>query len=197
TLTQRTTPASTRAAPLAPQITSPLARASGLTLRGGLEFRGVGAVPRNRYKTDANNLGPRAGVAYAINGSTVLRGGFGVFFAPGLVRLFNGGNPGFAVTTPFVATIDGVNPVGNLTNPFPTGLQPLTGSSQGASTLVGTSISALTYDTPLPDSLQWNFGVQRELPSSIAVNVSYAGNHGLRLPVNAGLNSLNPIFFGS
>jgi len=185
-----------RIATVEPGIESPLAQRTGLPLRGGLQFRGVNGASRGRYKTDANNIGPRIGLAYSLNLRTVVRGGFGVFYSPGLVRLFNGGNPGFAVTTPFVATIDGVTPVGNLTTPFPTGLQPLAGSSQGAATLAGASVAALTYDTPLPYSLQWNFGVQRELPGSMTVNVSYAGNHGVKLPINTGLNGINPILYG-
>ncbi len=185
-----------RLATIDPGLESPLARATGLPLRGGLQFRGVNGASRQRYKTDANNIGPRIGLAYSVNPKTVVRGGFGVFYTPGLVRLFNGGNPGFSVTSPFVASIDGVNPVGSLATPFPGGLQPLAGSSQGAATLVGTGIAALNYDTPLPYSLQWNFGVQKELPGSMAVNLSYAGNKGVKLPVNVGLNALNPSFFG-
>ncbi len=186
-----------RIATVEPDIESPLARATGLPLRGGLQFRGVNGAPRQRYKTDADNLGPRFGLAYSITPKTVLRGGFGVFFTPGLVRLFNSGNPGFTVTTPFVATIDSVTPVGSLVNPFPNGLQPLAGSSQGAATLVGTSVGALKYDTPLPYSMQWNFGVQRELPGATGVSVSYAGNKGVLLPVNMALNALNPIHYGA
>ncbi len=185
-----------RLATVDPNIESPLARPTGLPLKGGLVFRGVGGASRARYKTDANNIGPRFGFAYSVDSKTVVRGGLGVFFSPGLVRLFNGGNPGFTVTTPFVASIDGVNPVGSLTNPFPGGLVPLTGSSQGALTLVGTGVGALTYDTPLPYSAQWNFGVQREFPGAISLNVSYAGNKGVKLPVNSGLNALNPVFYG-
>ena len=186
-----------RIATVEPDIPSPLAQPTGLPLRGGLEFRGVNGAPRSRYNTDANNIGPRFGFAYSATQKTVFRGGIGVFYGPGLVRLFNAGNPGFTVTTPFVATIDSVTPVGNLTNPFPTGLFPLTGSSQGAASLVGGSVSALKWDTPLPYSAQWNFGVQRELPASIAVNISYAGNHGVRLPINRNLNALNPVYYGA
>lgn len=185
-----------RLATIDPNMPSPLAQPTGLPLKGGLVFRGTGGASRARYKTDANNIGPRFGFAYSATPKTVIRGGFGVFFSPGLVRLFNGGNPGFTVTTPFVASIDGVTPVGNLANPFPGGLQPLTGASQGALTLVGTSISGLQYETPLPYSEQWNFGVQREFPGSISLNVSYAGNKGVKLPVNTNLNALNPSYFG-
>ncbi|MFN0101922.1 MAG: carboxypeptidase regulatory-like domain-containing protein [Bryobacteraceae bacterium] len=186
-----------RIATIDQNIASPLAQRTGLPLKGGLVFRGVGDASRGRYKTDANNVGPRFGFAYSVTSKTVIRGGLGVFFSPGLVRLFNGGNPGFTVTTPFVASIDGVNPVGSLVNPFPNGLQPLTGASQGASTLVGTGVAALQYDTPLPYSTQWNFGVQREFPGSVSLSVSYAGNKGVKLPVNAGLNALNPVYFGA
>jgi hypothetical protein len=186
-----------RIATIDPSIPSPLAQPTGLPLVGGLQFRGVDGAPRSRYQTDANNFGPRFGFAYSVTEKTVLRGGFGIFYGPGLVRLFNGGNPGFTVTTPFVATIDSVTPVGNLTNPFPSGLFPLAGSSQGAAAQAGASISALVWDTPLPYSSQWNFGVQRELPASIAVNISYAGNRGIKLPINRQLNALNPIYYGA
>jgi hypothetical protein len=186
-----------RIATVDPNIPSPLAQRAGLAdLRGGLVFRGVNGAPRERYRTDANNLGPRIGFAYSANAKTVLRGGFGVFYTQGLVRLFNGGNPGFTVTTPFVATVDGVTPVGTLTNPFPQGLQPLAGSSQGAATLVGTGISGLVYDTPLPYSMQWNLGIQRELPAAVGITFTYAGNKGVRLPINSGLNALNPSHYG-
>ncbi len=185
-----------RIATIDPNIPSPLAQQTGLPLTGGLEFRGVNGAPRSRYKTDGNNFGPRFGFAYSATQKTVFRGGIGVFYGPGLVRLFNGGNPGFTVTTPFVSTIDSVTPVGNLTNPFPSGLFPLAGSSQGAASQVGAGIAALLWDTPLPYSLQWNFGVQRELPASIAVNLSYAGNRGVKLPINRQLNALNPIYYG-
>lgn len=186
-----------RLATVDPNVASPLAQQTGLPLRGALEFRGVNGAPRSRYKTDANNFGPRFGFAYSATPKTVFRGGLGVFYGPGLVRLFNAGNPGFTVTTPFVSTIDSVTPVGNLTNPFPSGLFPLTGSSLGAATLVGTGVSALQWDTPLPYSVQWNFGIQRELPGSLAVNVSYAGNRGIKLPINKALNNLNPTYYGA
>lgn len=126
----------------------------------------------------------------------MIRGGIGVFFSPGLVRLFNGGNPGFTVTTPFVATIDSVTPVGSLVDPFPTGLAPLAGSAPGAAALVGTGVGALVFDTPLPYATQWNIGIQRELPGSIGINLAYAGNKGTKLPVNISRNALNPILFG-
>ena len=69
-----------------------------LRLRGGLEFRGVNGAPRSRYYTDANKIGPRFGFAYSATQKTVFRGGIGIFYGPGLVRLFNAGNPGFSVT---------------------------------------------------------------------------------------------------
>lgn len=186
-----------RIATIDPNIASPLAGPTGLPLKGGLVFRGVNGASRGRYETDANNFGPRIGLAYSVLPKTVIRSAFGIFYAPGLVRLFNGGNPGFSVTTPFVATIDSVTPVGTLTNPFPDGLLPLAGSSQGAATLVGTSISALRYETPLPYSMQWNWGIQHELPGSITLELVYAGNRGVLLPVNLQLDSLNPFYYGA
>ena len=72
-----------RIATVEPDIPSPLAQPTGLPLRGGLEFRGVNGAPRSRYKTDANNFGPRFGFAYSATQKTVFRGGIGVFMGPG------------------------------------------------------------------------------------------------------------------
>lgn len=185
-----------RIATVEPGISNPLSQQVGFPLFGGLAFRGVGDASRGRYKTDANNFGPRIGLAWSVTPKTVIRSGFGVFFSPGLVRLFNGGNPGFTVASPYVASIDGVTPVNTLQNPFPDGLIPPSGSSQGAASLVGTSIGGLVYDTPLPYSMQWNFGFQQELPAGFLLNASYAGNRGVKLPINIALNALDPIFFG-
>ena len=62
-----------RIATVEPDIASPLAQQTGLPLRGGLEFRGVNGAARSRYKTDANNFGPRFGFAYSATPKTVFR----------------------------------------------------------------------------------------------------------------------------
>jgi hypothetical protein len=180
-----------------PTITNPLAQATGLPLRGGAVFSGVDGNPRNLWNTDWNNIGPRIGFAYSATPKTVIRGGYGIFYLPTSQRGYGIGNAGFSVSTPFVSSIDGVTPIGSISNPFPSGVSPLVGSSLGASTLVGAGIAGLNYYTPMSYTQQWNFDVQRELPSRMLLNIAYAGNHSLKLPLSFNPNVLQPQDYGA
>jgi hypothetical protein len=180
-----------------PNAASPLAQAAGLPLKGAAVFSGVNGAPRSLWKTDWNNVAPRIGFAYKLTPKTVMRGGYGIFYLPTSQRGYGSSNPGFQVSTPYVASIDGVTPVGTISNPFPLGTLPLVGAANGASTLVGASISGLYYDTPMPYVQQWNFGVERELPSRVLLNVSYAGSHSVKLPLNFSANTISPSLFGA
>ena len=44
---------------------------------------------------------------------------------------------------------------------------------------------------------QWNLDIQRELPGNMVVDAAYVGNHGLKLPVNENVDSLNTAFYGA
>ncbi len=180
-----------------PSIPSPLAQPTGLPLRGGAVFSGVNGTPRQLWKTDANNFAPRVGLAYSITPKTVLRGAYGIFFLPTSQRGYSSTNPGFQVSTNYTASIDGVTPVGTISNPFPGGTIPLAGASLGAATLAGSSIGGLLYDTPMSYTQQWNFGVQRELPWAFLLNVAYAGNHSVKLPLNFNANALPLQYYGT
>ncbi len=50
---------------------------------GVVKFMGLSGFRRSPYDTDYNNFGPRFGFAYKAggDGKTVIRGGFGTFFA--------------------------------------------------------------------------------------------------------------------
>lgn len=180
-----------------PSLPTPLAQQTGLPLTGGVAFSGVGGQPRNLWKADVNNFSPRVGLAYQITPKTVLRSGFGIFFLPTSQRGYGAGNPGFQVSTPFVSTIDGVTPVGTISNPFPTGTIPLAGSANGALTLAGAGVSGLYYDSPMSYTQQWNFGIQQELPWKMLLNVAYAGSESAKLPLNFNARSLPLQYYGT
>jgi hypothetical protein len=180
-----------------PYATSPLAQKTGLPLLGQMLFAGVGNTPRQRWNTDANNFGPRAGFAYRAGNSLVFRGAYGLNYLPGLYRIYSIGDPGFSQTTAFNATIDGVTPVGNLSNPFPTGLvQPL-GPTGGALTALGLSVGGWPEGYPSAYVQQWNFNIQKELPGNFLVDVAYAGSHGVKLPISLNLAQFPPSLYGS
>jgi outer membrane receptor protein involved in Fe transport len=73
-------------------------------LTGGLLFAGENGEPREAFNTRYNQWQPRIGAAFQLTDRTVLRGGFGIYYLP---QAFFGGVQGFAIDTPYVATVGG------------------------------------------------------------------------------------------
>ena len=144
------------------------------------------------YDTTYNNFAPRASLAYRISDKLVLRSGFGIFFIPNYPLWSFPGN-GFSQTTPYVGTVNGVTPANLLSNPFPGGLLSPSGSSLGPLTNVGLSVNAVARTRSSPYVEQWTFGLQYAVTQNDSVEVSYVGNHGLKLPFsNWQRNQLSP-----
>ena len=118
---------------------------------GGLTFAGVNGNPRGLWNTDKNNFMPRAGLAFALNSQTVVRGGFGLFYDQiGILRR-NVNQTGFNRSTDFVASLDnGQTFIANLSNPFPNGFNLPTGAGLGLMTNAGQSISFFNQGLVLP-----------------------------------------------
>ncbi len=180
-----------------PQAPSPLAGPSGTAnLKGGLVF--ATENDRSQFDTDRNNWAPRIGFAYQAASKTVVRGAYGVFYSPSLQAA--GGTvsgPGYRSNTSWLSSLDGVTPNHYLRNPFPNGFVPVSGSSLGLLTALGSSIGAPISTVKTPYSLQWNFGIQQELPGGILLETTYVSNRGLQLidgAAGAGLplNQLRP-----
>ncbi len=170
--------------------------ASSFRATGGLLFAGVGGVPRGLSDIDRNNIAPRIGVSYQLNAKTVIRGGYGLFY--GASTQTGETRNGFSVSTPYVASNDGGNtPANTLRNPFPTGLVPVTGASQGLLTLVGQSVSFTSPDRRQPKAHQYSIGFQRQLPAGFLGEVSYVGNQVRDLPVSRNLNGIPENFRAS
>src|SRR5207244_3107201 len=126
---------------------------------------------------DMNNFGPRFGFAYSLTPKTVLRGGYGMFFSG---QAFNSSFLAeigvFNAATPFVGTIDsGATPFSTLANPFPQGLRQPIGSSAGLLAQAGDSLSFFDDHRVSPYNQQWQFSVQRQLPSHIVAEAAYVG----------------------
>ncbi len=179
-------------------VASPLAgKVSGVgDLRGGIQFAGVGGNPRRHFDTDANNFGPRFGFAYQVDRATVARGGYGIFYGSGSIGAggFNIASQGFAPSTTFVGSLDGLRPIAWLSDPFPNGFAGAVGSSQGLMSLVGQSVARI-YDrnAPAPYNQQWNFSLQRQV-ASVLIQAAYSGSRGIHLTDGAGfdINQLRP-----
>ena len=65
-------------------------------MKGAAEYAGVGGAPTSVGNYNSQKWGPRVGVAYRSNSKTVIRGGYGLFWAP---QIYLGGplaTPGYA-----------------------------------------------------------------------------------------------------
>ncbi len=154
-------------------------------LKGGLLFAGAGGHPRAAFDADRNNWQPRLGLAYQAGRSTVLRGGYGIYY---MAQAEMGGSTGFSISTPFVATTGGgaagYIPANTLSNPFPDGVRTPPGASQGLLTQAGQSLTFNRPERRVPYVHQFSFGVQRELPWRVKMDASYVGSRARSLMTN-------------
>jgi hypothetical protein len=162
---------------------------AGRTLRGGLLFAGVNGA--NTYQGDPKTIkpAPRVGATYAINNNTVLRGGYGLFWAPWQYSTTGHATTGFTRDTALIqSAAESAVPIAILDNPFPAGLQQPAGSSQGLLTGVGGSIEYVDQNKGSPRVHQYSVDIQRELGKQLAVTIGYVGATGHEIGF-AGTNS--------
>jgi len=155
---------------------------------GDVLVAGIGSVPLN-LGVKPYNLGfaPRLGIAYQVTPKTVIRTGYGRSFNPGgLGSVFGQG----ADYNPPIVNPQSVNqsniyiPPFNLLNGPPAPPQPPVGSNGTYPLPNGLGINYFTnplnsYRIPLVDF--WNFTVQHQLTSTVALEVAYVGNVGRHL----------------
>jgi len=70
-----------------------------------------------------------------------------------------------------------------LTNPFPAGFVPAAGSSLGASTNMGQSITFYAPVLKDPYALRWNLGVQYAATPNLSLELDYIGDHAVHQPI--------------
>jgi hypothetical protein len=159
----------------------------GLNLRGGLMYAGVDGAPEYQGDPTNHKFAPRGGFAYQIDTRNVIRGGYGLFWAP-LQGHFPGesayGTRGYTAVTSYVASFDnGLTPCPNcsVTNPFPNGLEQPVGNAGGRFTGVGGSVNFIDQNSKSPYVQQYSVDYQRELPGNIAVSAGYVGSRSENL----------------
>jgi len=166
----------------------------------------VGKQIGSPYQPDRNNFAPRLGFAWDVTGSgrTVIRGGGAVIYVLQGFNVLTSQQGTVAVTTglntsPTGALLNGAPGAGNIT----TGAITLTGSQLGwslagpifpagqltCSTAAPCPILAVDPHLKVPYVTSWNLGVQRQLTGSLALDVSYIGNHGSRLTEMVDINA--------
>lgn len=170
--------------------------ASQFSVNGGLRFA-TGPI----YSAQKINLLPRVGLSFQLNPQTVIRAGYGVFF-DSLLSFYesnanNNSTPvpvipqqGFSSQTSVLGSGDlGLTFQAPLSNPFPNGYTPVSGSSLGLATGTGANVFYQPADPKNPYNQRWSLGLQRQFGSWLA-EVGYVGNRGEHLPVNTEHNAL-------
>lgn len=157
----------------------------GPTLPTGLVRAGDPGIPRTLFPTDKNNFAPRLGIAWDPfgDGRTSLRAGYGIFYdESALVQTFSVQQPpdlqGFAVlilppsfADPFAGRSPYTPPI-----QFPLQVPP------------GTEVTVMAPDLKPGYIQHWNLTVQRQITSSLAIEVAYVGNKGTKLQSNVTAN---------
>ena len=152
---------------------------AGKTLRGGLVYAGVNGAPTQQGNLKKIMPAPRVGATYAIDANTVLRGGYGLFWAPFNYNRAQHGQIGFARSTSMAQSPANTDvPLTTLDNPFPSGLLQPIGSSLGLLTGVGGTVNFIDPNKGSASVHQYSVDVQRELPGHMAVTVGYIGATG-------------------
>jgi len=153
----------------------------GLSLKGGLMYAGVDGYPTHQSDPTKTKFAPRAGFAWSVNPRTVVRGGYGLFWAPhqypgiGATSL---GTRGFTQRTDYVASTDGgLTPCAgcNIVNPFPGGLSQPTGSATGILTGAGGSVDFVDQFRKSAYVHQYSVDFQRELGNRLVAGIGYIG----------------------
>ena len=164
-------------------------------------YAGVNGNPITQGNPPKVKWSPRVGAVYSLDAKTVLRGGYGVFWAPWNAPApspssSNYGQVGFTQNTILQNTAP--LPTVSLTNPFPNPLvQPL-GSSLGFVSGAGTNITYADQNSTAPRVQQFSADFQRELPGNQAITISYIGARGDNLGLGGtsdtgvNINQLDP-----
>jgi len=127
-----------------PLATNPAGALSGITVNGAVEYAGVNGNPTQTGNPLSVKFSPRAGFAYSLDNKTVVRGGYGIYWAPSFFSFQN--TVGYSQTTSIITSTNGnVTPAGSLANPYPNGLVQPTGNTLGALSGLG---QALTVFSP-------------------------------------------------
>lgn len=152
------------------------------------------------FATNKTDFAPRVGFAYDVRGDqkTVVRGGYSIFYAYAFSSQDDlGDSNGFYLTTTTYSTSNANFPVFQLSQGWPSAPTMPLGAKLGSNLAFSSQDFAMyEFNSRPPMSQQWDFSVQRQLGSSVVVDVTYSGNHDTHLhSASYALNSLDPKYY--
>lgn len=187
-----------------PSATFPI-QAPGLNLKGGLMYAGQNGNLTHQANPNRNQMAPRGGFAWSLDNLTVLRGGWGLFWAPTQFPATTEaalGARGYSSSTSYLASTDGnLTPAGRLSNPFPTGITQPQGNSLGLLTGAGGVVDFPDQNAKTGYVQQYSLDFQHEFRGGNVVAVGYLGSRSEHLSVGGtsdatvNINQLDPKYF--
>jgi len=177
----------------------------------GLLFPGDAAAPTGANFPDRNNFAPRFGFAYSPGEKKMsIRGGFGVFYdiLKGEDNLqFNGQAPFYGYSDLGFNRLSGnpAGPVNYFSNPFVAAGQPnpfpstppshnINFAQAGDLPIGGGGVYFVNPRIRTPYVYQYNLSIQRQIASSMVLEVNYVGSSSHKL---TGLVDSNPFMLGT
>jgi hypothetical protein len=170
----------------------------------GLVFPGDLGCSSSGYYTHYDNIGPRLGIAYALNSKTSIRSGAGIYYNRVAGDLMNqnltappfsifsagigdvGGSPSFA--DPWVDIATGQR----IPNKFP--FTPPTPGNKAVdfSFFEPMSINMVNPNFTAPYAMNYNLNIERELPGAMVLRVGFVGAQGRHLELAYEGNPITP-----
>ena len=177
---------------------------SGVINDLGLVRCGFSGTPASCMKGHLFNPAPRVGFAWDPwgDGKTSIRGGYGIFFEHGTGNEANTGSLEasaplvLSVTQPLPISYTCIGNVGYGSSFDPSNgacASPQGGNAPPAGSLFPLDVTSIPTKAVWPYAQQWSFGVQRQLSSTVVVNLAYVGSRGTHLTVERQLNQLHPL----
>jgi hypothetical protein len=167
----------------------------------GLVFPGDTGITTSSYRTHYNDLAPRFGFAWSPSSShkTSVRGGFGIYYnqAEEELTLSNLTAPPFSLTqygVSLYAVPSLVNPYvsadGSLAfaNGFPFAPPKPGDTNINFKQFYPLSLAVMSPDFRTPAAYNYNFNIERELPSQTILTMAYVGHMGRHLEQRYELN---------
>lgn len=149
---------------------------------GALRFlgKGAGREGRRNLHDTAAGWGPRAGLAYQISNTTVVRAGAGIFYSTVKVPGLSGANNGFTNSPAWSSADQGVTPGFYWDQGFPAWQNPPF-IDPGFNAGFGVPWWGSREIAMLPQSANWNFAIARSTKGNLVIDATYTGSKGTHL----------------